>query len=461
MIELATIDVPEFGAAPFCPEIPAGLYESRLKAACGRLRQAGLDCSVVYADREHFANLSYLTGFDPRFEEALLLLDVVGRRMLVVGNECMGFLPDPQLGCEVVLFQEFSLLGQPRGDSRPLCDILASFGIKKGSRVGCVGWKYFDGALIAGGPQACDLPAYVVDLLRDVTGDPRNVVNATAIFMNPADGLRTTCEPVQIAQFEVASAFTSEGVRAVLQHLREGVEEESLEHLLHFAGLPLSCHRMIGFGAKARRGLASPSPNRAHLGNPFTVGFGLVGALTCRAGCIASGPADLPAGDRQFFADLAADYFDVVCTWYEQVRVGALGSEVFSAVEGKRDPRLYRFAVNPGHLLHLDEWLHSPFAAHSPCRLRSGMAIQMDIIPVSTGPFFCINAEDGIVLADEHLRRALAEEFPACWQRIEARRLFMRQTVGIELHESVLPLSNIPAWLPPYAMSLEKAFVKR
>jgi hypothetical protein len=29
---------------------------------------------MVYADREHFANMAYLTGFDPRFEEALLIL---------------------------------------------------------------------------------------------------------------------------------------------------------------------------------------------------------------------------------------------------------------------------------------------------------------------------------------------------------------------------------------------------
>ena len=29
---------------------------------------------VVYGDREHFANLAYLTGFDPRFEEAVLIV---------------------------------------------------------------------------------------------------------------------------------------------------------------------------------------------------------------------------------------------------------------------------------------------------------------------------------------------------------------------------------------------------
>ena len=36
--------------------------------------RAGYDRLVVYADREHSANLSFLTGFDPRFEEALLVV---------------------------------------------------------------------------------------------------------------------------------------------------------------------------------------------------------------------------------------------------------------------------------------------------------------------------------------------------------------------------------------------------
>jgi hypothetical protein len=48
------------------------------------------DALVVYADREHCANVAYLTGFDPRFEEALLLLSSEGRRKLLVGNECLG-----------------------------------------------------------------------------------------------------------------------------------------------------------------------------------------------------------------------------------------------------------------------------------------------------------------------------------------------------------------------------------
>jgi hypothetical protein len=89
------------------------------------------------------------------------------------------------------------------------------------------------------------------------------------------------------------------------------------------------------------------------------------------------------------------------------------------------------------------------------------MAIQMDIIPVSFGPLSCINAEDGIVLADSELRHTLADRFPACWQRIQQRRAFMRGALGLEMDESVLPLSNMPAWLPPYALSLERAMVRR
>ena len=46
---------------------------------------------AVYADREHFANISFLTGFEPRFEEALLLLGPNGRKIVITGNENQGY----------------------------------------------------------------------------------------------------------------------------------------------------------------------------------------------------------------------------------------------------------------------------------------------------------------------------------------------------------------------------------
>jgi hypothetical protein len=279
--------------------------------------------------------------------------------------------------------------------------------------------------------------------------------------MDPDTGARVENSASQLARFEYAAIRTSEGVRTAVEHLRPGVEERELERHFNPAGLPLSCHSMVSFGDKAKRGLSSPSARAAQLGDTFTLAFGLEGALNARAGAVARGPDDLPHALRQFYPAFATNYFDVVSTWYEHVKVGACAGDVFAAVDAKRDSTLYRFAVNPGHYLHLDEWVHSPFTPGSPTILRSGAALQMDIIPISIGPFCYINGEDGIALADEALRAEVATKFPAMWSRIRQRRAFMTDALGIRLDESVLPFSNTPGWLPPYALDAGRIFVKR
>jgi hypothetical protein len=167
---------------------------------------------------------------------------------------------------------------------------------------------------------------------------------------------------------------------------------------------------------------------------------------------------DLAPPLRDFYLAFAKNYFDVVTAWYRSLRIGVTGGAVFHASNVMRNADLYDFAVNPGHYLHLDEWVHSPFYEASDIKLVSGMVIQMDIIPISRGPFCYVNAEDGVVLADDTLRAELKTRFPACWQRIQHRRQFMQNQIGITLDESVLPLSNIPAWLAPFALDLKHAF---
>jgi hypothetical protein len=460
-ISTARVPLPSFGRASACPAIPVDLYKARLERTRQRLSEEKLDLILIYADREHSATIAYLTGFEPRFEEALLLLSAAGERKLLVGNECMGYLPDARaLDLEVELFQEFSLLGQPRGDSRSLRTILRDFGVRPDCKVGCVGWKYFEGKLLTGGKHALDVPAYLADLVRELTKDPKQVTNATALFMHVQDGLRVINEPAQIACYEHAAGITSDGVLNVMRHLEPGVAEDRLEKHLETRGLPLSCHRMISFGEKAKRGLASPSGKRAQLGDTYTIGFGVQGALSCRAGAVAATQRDLPIALRDFYPKFAANYFAVVAAWYETLSVGVEAGAVFNAVERVRDRELYRFAVNPGHYLHLDEWLHSPFVIGSAVQLRSGMMLQMDIIPVSLGPFCYINAEDGVVLADAALAADLSREYPAMWERIQARRRFMTDKLGIRLDPCVLPLSNTPGWLPPMALRLDSVLVK-
>lgn len=323
------------------------------------------------------------------------------------------------------------------------------------------GLEVFRRGLVDDPDLALELPAYVVDLLRDLTHDRRLVRNVGSLFMDPTDGLRARNSVDQMARFEYAAIRTSESIKALVHGLREGIAETDLEPCYRPGGLPLSCHPMISFGTKTIRGLSSPSGNTAALGAPFTAAFGVEGALTCRAGMMARGPDDIPADRREFFDAFARHYFDLVATWYEHVRVDAIAGDVFAQVEGRRDDRLLRLAVNPGHLIHLDEWVHSPFAPGNDTVLASGMALQMDIIPVSTGPFCCLNGEDGILLADAALRESLALAYPATWARIEARRAFMRESIGISLDPSVLPLSNIPAWLPPYGLDPGLVLVRR
>ena len=458
---LETIKIPEFGAPVTAAVLPSAEYEQRLDATLERMVQRDLDILLVYGDREHFANLAFLTAIDPRFEEALLLLDWKGARLLLLGNEDVSYVDPLGPRLDVELFQEFSLLGQQRDASRPLRTILADFGVGPRAKVGCVGWKYFRGTLIGGGETAIDLPSYLVDLLRELAGSHERVVNATDVFMDAGNGLRIVNRASQIAQFEYAATRTSESVKCLLGALQEGITERELANHLQSNGLPLSCHPMVSTGNKVKRGLSSPSDRRVVVGDSFLVAFGLWGALTCRAGTVAKDPRDLGDDLRGFFPGFATNYFEVVSTWYEQVRPGARAADVFGAVDQARDASMFSFAVNPGHSIHLDEWVNSPFFSGSAVTLRSGMALQMDIIPVSAGPFCCINAEDGIVLADAGLRDQLAADHPQCWARIRARREFMRETLRIDLARSVLPLSNTPGVLTPFLLRQDWAFVAR
>lgn len=75
-MELVEIELPEFGLPYIEPVIPAETYCQRIDEIRARAREVGYDVLVVYGDREHFANMAYLTGYDPRFEEGLLVLDI-------------------------------------------------------------------------------------------------------------------------------------------------------------------------------------------------------------------------------------------------------------------------------------------------------------------------------------------------------------------------------------------------
>jgi hypothetical protein len=104
-IELRRVTMPEIGLPVELPEIPVVEFQDR----AARLRaRAGTAWVAVYGDREHAANLAFVCGYDPRFEEGMLLLGPDERAVLLVGNEGLIHAQVTRLPVEVVLYQPFS-----------------------------------------------------------------------------------------------------------------------------------------------------------------------------------------------------------------------------------------------------------------------------------------------------------------------------------------------------------------
>lgn len=451
-VELVEVDLPEFGEPTVEPAIPAEVHAERVAAALARAGERGLDALVVYGDREHWANVTYLCGYDPRFEETLLILREGQRPALLVGNEGWAYAELAPGDVDRVLFQTFSLLGQPRGGAA-LPDILRERGIAPGRRVGVIGWKYFgagDGGL---GASSLDVPSYIADAIRGLVGPSGAAVNATDILMAADGGLRAVNDVDQLAAFEHAATFTSQGLRNVLFGLRPGLREIDAARLMAFNGLPQAAHPMLSSGRRAFYGLPSPSAKVIERGEPFTMAYALWGALNARAGFVVEAADELPAGIQDYVERLVAPYFSAVVAWWEAVGIGVKGGELHEAVLSRIGDPFFGVSLNPGHLIHLDEWMNSPIAENSAVPLRSGMALQVDVIPATNSPWFTTNVEDGLALADEPLRARFAQRHPEAWRRIERRRRFMTDVLGIQLRPEVLPFSNIPAYLPPFLLS--------
>jgi hypothetical protein len=459
-LKLIETDWPDFGAAERPPGVTAAELEGRLGALRTAMAAARLTHSVVYADREHFANMAYLTNFDPRFEEAVLVVGATGSPLIVVGNECEGYLGVSPLHAAGKLrserFQPFSLLNQPRDASRRIRDIFAAEGIGAASKVGCIGWKYFADSEHPDGAHAIDLPSYLADTLRELAGREQ-VVNATALMMHPGYGLRARCAPSEIAYFEYTGVLASDGMRRMLFGLRPGMMDTELASLSGYNGEPLSCYMTLVTQANRDQGLSGPVGARIPLGSPLATNIAYWGSNVCRAGWVAQSAQDLVPAARDYVDAFAGPYFTVMAEWFEMLKIGTPGGKLSALISQKLPFERFGIFLNAGHLIHLDEWLSSPIYAGSDLPLRSGMAIQVDVIP-SSPAYFSTRMEDGVVLADAELRRSLESLYPACYARCQKRRAFMIEVLGIDVPEEVLPLTNLPAIVPPFFLRPNRIF---
>jgi hypothetical protein len=455
-IQIQSVTLPDFGLPASEPVLSPEIYAARIAKLRSKMQEQDLDFVIVYGDREHTANTTYLCGYDPRFEESLLIVGKTGLPHLLLGNEGWGYAELVPVPVQRVLFQALSLMGQDRTAGVSLREALDQAGITAHSQVGVAGWKYFT-ELEFPDPEYCfETPAYLIDTLRNLANSPRQVRNVNAIFMNPVDGLRILNEAEQLALFEFAASLTSTGLKNVLFQMRPGMSEMEATTLMKLNGFPLGAHTMLTNGPRAAYGLPSPSTNLLKVGEPFTMCMCLWGGLNARAGWLVHDETELPVEVRDYLPKLAIPYFRAIVKWYEHIGIGVPAGELYDIIHAEIGDPFFGVKLNPGHYIHIDEWVHSPVVKGSRIPLQSGMALQVDVIPGTGTAYHTSNIEDGIALADEVLRAEIAQKFPEMWQRIQARRRFMAEVIGIQLKPEVLPFSNIPAYLPPYMLSPQR-----
>ena len=453
-IQLAEVGLPPLDVPETVPPVAAAEFEARIAAL---LAAVDVDHVVVYGDREHLASLVFLCNLDPRFEEVLLVLGQ-GRRTLIVGKEDVGYVPIVPIELDVILCPTLSLMGIDRSGGPTVEQALREAGLGSGDRIGVVGWKTLSAEESSGTFAPIFAPAFFVDTLREIAGRPELVVDVTAALTSPRSGLRSFCSADQIAVFEWGASRCSAYVMEVLRAVRPGVTERETFRGVPWGGEPLSYHPVLASGPDVAVGLRSPTARRLELGDAAIVGIGLWGGNCARGGIVAATEADLGPQSDGYLDGLAIPYWRAMATWYETLELGAPGGDVFRTITELLAGEAFASSLNPGHLIHYEEWLDSPIRAGSTDPIASGMVIQTDIIPTGIRPGWTANCEDTVAIGDAKLRAAIESRHPELWARITARRAFLRDRLGIDVRDEVLPLSPTPAYFPPFWLDLDRAF---
>ncbi len=432
------------------PVIDRDDYNKRIHALF-KLANGKYSHFIIYADREHFSNVEYFTGYDPRFEECLLILQDGKKPVLVVGNEGISYAARIPYGIDVVVYPAFSLPAQPRNPAIKLSKIFADAGVGQDSAVGIIGWKVFDQNDFADFNNQFDLPAFIMQELLTVTKSA-NLRNAVSLMVDNETGLRHNLCAKELVLCEVSGTKSSRSTYEVLKNLREGISELEASRYLHIDGDPISTHPNINFGHNYFYALASPShTQRLKKGDIVGAGMAYRRSLCHKVSFFVEREDELDPSKVKEINRIYNTYFSAVSVWYESLGIGVTGGEVYENVKkAVGDYKAFNIGLNPGHCIHTEEWTNSPFYEGCSAKIHSGMAIQCDFTSADEKSGIGVHAEDGVVIADEEMRKAMSRIAPLSYARIQARQDFMRNVLGIRIADEVLPTSDIPGIVFPF-----------
>ena len=410
-----------------------------------------LDVLVIYADREHGANFGYLTGFEPRFEESILVLFADGCAKLVLGNEAVKMVDYSMIKAELVHCPYLSLPNQPMEPDKEFKDFLVTAGLKEHQRIGIVGWKLFT-TKTTNNEQIYDVPYFIVEAVKTILNGTGVMKQAVGLFIDPATGVRIINDANEIAYFEFGATLASEKVLNVMNQVEVGKTELELGNELAGFGQTPNITPICATGDRFTNAVVAPRFKEVALGDKFSTTLGFKGGLTSRSAYVVENEEQLPDGVKDYMARVANPYYAAAVAWFENIRIGVTGTEMYELIEELLPKENYDWHLNPGHYVSSDEWMASPIYRGSSIDFKSGNMFQMDII-VPVAGYGSAYAEDGVALADENLRQEIAEKYPEIWARIVARRAYMKDVLGIQIHDEVLPLSSIAGYFRPYLLN--------
>jgi len=454
-IVLDKVKAPNIPIPTEMPIVPKAVYQAHLDRFRMCIKKRSLDAVVIYADREHFSNFLYFTGFDPRFEEAILIIHSKDPSVLMLGNECFSLHSLSQIDVVPLICQQLSLPNQPHQESKAIPEILRSAGLTSDMKIGVVGWKLFP---FKGEEYVqFSVPSFIIDALATIV-HRETLIDATDLLISPEYGIRMINTADEIAFYEFGAAYASTCVENVLFSSPVGKSEIDLASECHLTGsLPLSAHAMLSAGKNAFKGLVSPTTNIIRHGDPLQQSVGLRGGLTVRNGYIDGADGEVSQTAADFVERVAIPYFTAAVAWMEHIGIGVTGGEMYELVDRIIPQDKFGWVLNPGHMIADEEWMCSPFYRGSNVTFQSGMLVQMDIIP-NVPEYVSPNCEDGFCIADQSLCDELSQKYPAVWERMQQRRHYMFNEIGIRLRPEILPMSNISGYYRPYYLNRELAF---
>lgn len=442
-----------------CSGIPIILTDETIQERKNKIlnlmKQRKIEQLIIYCDVEHAGNYEYLVGYFTRFEESLLVININGDITQILGNENLNKVTKSRIQAKAVHLSQFSLPNQPQRADKSIKEILIDAGIKSGVKTGIVGWKMFaDGPVI--NKNIYDVPSYLIDAIRNIVGNEDDLSNETDLFIGE-NGVRTTNNANEVAHYEYGAALASDCILDAMNILKPGVTEQELGDKLVRYGQHTSIVTIAASGPRFINGNLFPTNNTVKYGDTISLTVGYRGGASSRAGYAVSKNEELSHVAINYLDELAIPYFSAYVHWLEKIAIGMSGGRLFEEIDAILPRSKYHWSLCPGHLVAEEEWMSSPIYESSQEKLLSGMILQIDIIPSLPG-FGGVSAESTVLLADEQLKLNIQSQYPDLWQRMQKRRDYIIETLGINLSPDIFPMCSTVAYLRPYLLDKENAF---